>query len=157
MSQLIAENMSKSLRQKLTKRFDRQQSPEYATPEPGPAYRGTERPWRIALVVMTMGVEVVFDLVDAVMLGHAHSASGGYTSIDLSPFDVYEMGVSRRHALLQLDSDRLVLIDNHSTNGTLLNRKQMQPGVPYPLRNGDIIGLGLLELRLEMLINPLDT
>ena len=105
---------------------------------------------------MKMGVEVVFDLVDEVMLGHSHSSHNGYTSIDLSPFDVYEMGVSRRHAILQLDNDRLVLIDNHSTNGTLLNKKQMQPGVAYPLRNGDIISLGLLDLQVELLINPFD-
>jgi len=156
MKQMIVDNMSKSLRQKLTQRFDREQKPEYARPEPGVVYRGNDRPWRIALVVMKAGVEVVFDLVDEMMLGHSHTGHNGYTGIDLSPFDVYEMGVSRRHAILQLDNDRLVVIDNHSTNGTQLNKKQMQPGVAYPLRNGDVISLGLLDLQVELLINPFD-
>src|SRR3989304_7085595 len=50
-----------------------------------------------------------------------------------------DRGVSAHHALIRLDSDGYRLIDQKSTNGTLLNGKFVEQAL---LRSGDIIQLG---------------
>jgi len=54
--------------------------------------------------------------------------------------------VSKTHAMLQVFSNAVVLIDLNSTNGTLVNSKMALKRV---LRNNDIISLGRYRLKLE--------
>jgi hypothetical protein len=52
-------------------------------------------------------------------------------------------GVSRLHAVLvPADGGRIAVIDPGSENGTLLNGREIPPGIPVPLNPGDIIHLG---------------
>jgi len=41
--------------------------------------------------------------------------------VDLSPFDAYAQGVSRLHAALKINKNRLVIMDLGSSNGTRVN------------------------------------
>ncbi len=50
--------------------------------------------------------------------------------------------VSRRHALLRLDSDGPVLQDVGSKNGTLVNGEKLLPGEERLLRSGDVLQVG---------------
>lgn len=55
----------------------------------------------------------------------------------------HDEAVSRRHALLQLDPERgLLLRDIGAANGTRLNGKELQPMVDHPVQDGDEITLG---------------
>ena len=55
----------------------------------------------------------------------------------------HDEAVSRRHALLQLDPEKgLLLRDIGAANGTRLNGKELQPMTDYPLNDGDEITLG---------------
>jgi pSer/pThr/pTyr-binding forkhead associated (FHA) protein len=57
--------------------------------------------------------------------------------------------VSRRHAMIRVTDDGVVLVDLESRNGTLLNGKDVT--VPSPLTDGDVITIGRQELTLKAL------
>ena len=70
------------------------------------------------------------------------------TVVDLSPYDGYVGGVSRRHALIRQTKDGVELIDLGSVNGTWLNDERLRANIPYPLESGELIGLGKLRLQV---------
>ena len=49
--------------------------------------------------------------------------------------------ISRRHALIVGDADHPMLVDLSSSNGTLLNRRPLEPELQYPLHHGDEVWL----------------
>jgi hypothetical protein len=55
--------------------------------------------------------------------------------------------ISSRHACLYLDEARAewMLVDSGSTNGTQVRGKALSPGVPAPLRDGDVLSFGKLD------------
>lgn len=112
------------------------------------------RPWRVALSTLTQGVTLIFDLSDTVILGRTPNKLEETRQIDLSPFNALDLGVSRQHAFLKLEKNRVYLIDNHSTNGVFLNNEALRPGIEYPVRHGDRIKLGGMSLRISFLTNP---
>ena len=69
-------------------------------------------------------------------------------SIDLTPFRAYEAGVSRLHATLLLEKEKVEIVDLGSANGTRLNGSRIAAHDPHPLKNGDILSLGNLEVRI---------
>ena len=50
-------------------------------------------------------------------------------------------GLSRLHAVIYRDGDRVWVVDENSTNGTFVNGERVSPG-GTPLRNGDTIRIG---------------
>jgi pSer/pThr/pTyr-binding forkhead associated (FHA) protein len=80
------------------------------------------------------------------IIGRSDAARSIYPDIDLAPHGGDAHGVSRRHARLIVEADGVYLEDLNSTNFTFLNRRRLEPGQRYPLRNGDEIRLGLLAL-----------
>jgi len=68
--------------------------------------------------------------------------------IDLSPYQAYAAGVSRLHAVIKRDGNRIVFIDLGSANGTYINGKRLTPNVEQVLNHGDIIALGKLKLQI---------
>jgi pSer/pThr/pTyr-binding forkhead associated (FHA) protein len=57
--------------------------------------------------------------------------------------------VSQVHALIRQEGVGYVLVDDGSTNGTLVNGKAVVPGRPRRLRGGDRIGIGAFEATFE--------
>jgi hypothetical protein len=117
---------------------------------------GMVRPWRIALVVKRMQVKLIVDLIDSLIIGRFDGDNNVLPDIDLRPFHAEELGVSRQHLFLKLEGDNVVVIDNESSNGTMLNGRRLKSGYPYPIQHGDEIVLGALEIQIELLINPLE-
>jgi hypothetical protein len=68
--------------------------------------------------------------------------------IDLSPYQAYAAGVSRLHAVIKRDSNRIIFIDLGSANGTYINGKRLTPNIEQALNHGDIIALGKLKLQI---------
>ena len=60
-------------------------------------------------------------------------------SDDLADYD----GVSRRHALVTVVGDRVLVADIGSSNGTFVNGERVNGPGPREIRPGDRIGLGL--------------
>jgi pSer/pThr/pTyr-binding forkhead associated (FHA) protein len=114
----------------------------------------TNTPRRIALKNLALGITLFFDLVASISLGRESSPGADMPHIDLEPYNAYQLGVSRRHAILKLEEGRVCLIDNNSVNGIWLNREMLRPNVSYPLLHGDTMRLGGLTLQIGFPSDP---
>ncbi len=68
--------------------------------------------------------------------------------IDLTPYQAYASGVSRLHAVVKRDANRVVVMDLGSSNGTYVNGRRINPHVEEPLSHGDILALGKLKIQV---------
>jgi hypothetical protein len=68
--------------------------------------------------------------------------------IDLTPYQAYASGVSRLHAVVKRDGNRVLVMDLGSSNGTYVNGRRINPHVEEPLSHGDIIALGKLKIQV---------
>jgi pSer/pThr/pTyr-binding forkhead associated (FHA) protein len=59
------------------------------------------------------------------------------------------MGISRRHAALMLNGKRLTVMDLRSSNGTYINDALLDPMEAHQLRDGDMLRMGQLEMRVS--------
>lgn len=68
--------------------------------------------------------------------------------IDLTPYQAYASGVSRLHAVVKRDANRVMVMDLGSSNGTYLNGRRLNPHTEEPLNHGDIVALGKLKIQI---------
>ena len=77
-------------------------------------------------------------LTGKALLGRADEESGIYPDLDFSEDDA----VSRRHARIFPQGGCWVVQDLHSTNGTIRNGEELEPGQSVVLRPGDLLEMG---------------
>jgi hypothetical protein len=85
-------------------------------------------------------------------LGRLHRDST--PDIDLTPYEAYDQGVSRIHAVLRRQNDTITVTDLHSQNNTYLNGMRLVPDQPRIVRDGDEIRLGQLVMRVTFQNDP---
>jgi len=68
--------------------------------------------------------------------------------INLSRHYAGVLGVSRRHAAIQVTEQEHTITDLNSSNGTWVNQEPLVPGKPRALRSGDSLRLGHLVLHV---------
>jgi hypothetical protein len=68
--------------------------------------------------------------------------------IDLTPYQAYASGVSRLHAVIKRETDRTVVMDLGSSNGTYLNGRRLNPHMEEELKHGDVVALGKLKIQV---------
>jgi pSer/pThr/pTyr-binding forkhead associated (FHA) protein len=61
-----------------------------------------------------------------------------------------EPRVSGVHSTLKLESGQLLVRDEHSNNGTLLNGNRLTPGVWTPVPNGSLVRFGPVEFSVRL-------
>lgn len=83
-------------------------------------------------------------------LGRADAALTHKVDIDLTPYNALQNGVSRIHAAVYFNDDIMYLIDLASRNGTYLNGKRLSPEEPYIIRDGDVVRLGTMSMRIYL-------
>ena len=66
--------------------------------------------------------------------------------LDLSEFDGFKLGLSRRHAMIRQTKTGYEVIDLSSTNGTWLNDERLVPYTPHRLTNGAQLRLSRMRL-----------
>lgn len=88
------------------------------------------------------------DELQEAVIGRGADATGYKPIIDLSSVNGQLQGVSRRHATIQLRADVLIIIDHNSKNGTFVNEIRVAPGRARIIRNGDIIRIGNINLKV---------
>ncbi len=84
------------------------------------------------------------------VIGRPDESDGFRPEIDTTPFNGRDKGISRRHAEFVILDGQLHVRDLGSTNGTRLNGQLLQPRRPYRLREGDLLQLGNLHLRVKL-------
>jgi hypothetical protein len=77
---------------------------------------------------------------------HSSELTGKEPLVDLSPYDAFALGVSRRHALIRRNGATYEITDLDSSNGTWLDTSRLSPQTPYPFKSGAQIRLGKLVL-----------
>ncbi len=138
-----------------TKVFSRRDPVEIAEPKDTTDIL-KKHPWRISFSIEALQIELIFELTDEIIIGRSYPDTQLFNGIDLSPFNGYELGISRKHASLTSIKDQITLTDHQSANGTLLNQEQLRNGEAYPVRNGDHIQLGTMQFRIYFLTNPFE-
>ena len=68
--------------------------------------------------------------------------------IDFTPYQAYASGVSRLHAVVKRDANRVVVMDLGSSNGTYVNGRRLNPHMEEALNHGDILALGKLKMQI---------
>jgi hypothetical protein len=69
--------------------------------------------------------------------------------IDLQPLEPEErIWSSRQHAVITCDGSSLWIEDLNTTNGTYVNESRVHPGERRPLRDGDVIQIGEVQLKV---------
>lgn len=124
-----------------------------------PAKQGVDigllRPWRIGFIVKGMGVKIVTDMTESIILGRIAPDGSDVPIVDLRPFDADTAGVSRKHLMIKAEGEGVYVADLDSANGTRLNNTKLEPNKFVPLHHDDLLTLGLLELQVELLVDPL--
>jgi hypothetical protein len=123
------------------------------TPAPSPAAAGARFKARLQIVRGgRKGQE--FSLEEANnLIGRWDPETGSFPEVDLEQDDV-EAKVSRKHALLRIDSGKITVEDIGSLNGTYVNRQpRLQPGTPVELKSGDEIIIG--KTFLKLVVDPI--
>ncbi len=134
-----------------TRRLNPRQDLPVRQPEPIDA--GETPPWRLMLHVLHVQVGMVFSLREELIVGRC-CTDLGKPDVDLQPYDADSMGVSRQHLAISAKHDHLIARDNQSANGSWLNDERMQVEQDYPIRNGDRLTLGALNLEIVFLSDP---
>jgi len=65
---------------------------------------------------------------------------------DLSDLDAFNMGVSRRHAMIRRTEPGFEVVDLSSRNGTWLNAERLVPNKPYAFASGSQLRVGQMRL-----------
>ncbi len=85
-----------------------------------------------------------------VAIGRRDPATQEAPELDLTPYGGYQLGISRRHAIIRLQNKKLEIYDLGSRNGTYLNGKRLLPLQPHTLHTGAVIRLGKVEMRIHI-------
>lgn len=88
---------------------------------------------------------------NGVILGRTDPESGRKPEVDLTMFEAMELGVSRRHARLDIHDESLYVTDLGSANSTYLNGLRLTAHQPRILRDSDEIRLGHLKLQVTFI------
>jgi pSer/pThr/pTyr-binding forkhead associated (FHA) protein len=75
--------------------------------------------------------------------------------INLTPYNAYELGVSRLHVSLKIIDRQLFVSDLDSSNGTFINGFQIHPHKAELLKHRDILKLG--KLKIQIIISEYET
>ncbi len=84
------------------------------------------------------------------IVGRSDQQSNSYPDVDLGPYGGLDLGVSRRHFRLTRNNDQFYIEDLNSMNGSIVNSQRIPPYTLQPLRSGDQIILGKMELAFEL-------
>jgi FHA domain/Double zinc ribbon len=84
------------------------------------------------------------------IVGRSDPQSNSYPDVDLGPYGGLDLGVSRRHFRLTRNSDHFYLEDLNAMNGSIINGQRIPPYTLHPLRSGDRITLGKMEIAFEI-------
>jgi pSer/pThr/pTyr-binding forkhead associated (FHA) protein len=93
---------------------------------------------------------VFLSLSETVAIGRADPENGYWPQIDLTEDNGLHCGVSRRHAVIQLSGDEVVLIDKESANGTWIDGLKLESERPYRLPPSGRLRFGSLEVYLYL-------
>jgi hypothetical protein len=80
-------------------------------------------------------------------LGRISEGQSVLPDVDFAPIQGFEAGVSRLHAMLNINEADISLTDLGSSNGTIINGERISEKSEQNIKNGDMIQLGRLQVQ----------
>ena len=132
---------------------------EYTPPEPAPVpispVSPSTAPVRTVVEPLNNSLKLIhsnsgetftidrYSAINKIYLGRQDGMPSDRSIIDISRIPFSER-VSRLHAYVMWDNNRntFTIVDDNSTNGTILNGQSLTPQQPYPLNTGDRLEFG---------------
>ena len=108
------------------------------------------RPVAVRLKIGPGKREVEMSLDKVIHLGRVDPALDVFPEIDLTYESASLKSISRRHAAISKQGDKVIVEDLGSVNGTFVNNKRLDPYLPEALNSGDILQLGKLVIEVEI-------
>jgi pSer/pThr/pTyr-binding forkhead associated (FHA) protein len=105
---------------------------------------------RLTIILVINSRRIPLPVAREVIVGRFTPTDSRQPDIDLNFCSAEQHGVSRQHLRIINTSTQFAVSDLGSTNGTWLNGVRLQPGGEYPLRHGDRLRLGNLELEVKL-------
>jgi CRP-like cAMP-binding protein len=95
------------------------------------------------------GMEFALSAGTETTIGRKDPVTGIYPDVDLTPVDG-KRSISRRHAKIYRRNDKLFVAEDLGTmNGTFVDGRRLESGVPVELAEGNVLRIGLVDLRLR--------
>ena len=104
----------------------------------------------IQLTIVSNQRELLMTLDKRLLLGRIDPALNVFPDVDLTHDGPPAKSVSRRHATISRQNEKVVVEDLGSVNGTYLNSQRLDPYVPNTLSDGDILQLGKLRIEVKI-------
>lgn len=119
------------------------QSFPFPLPDEGTVCEGTPFPYPTLKLIHTSGQEFLVIAGQKAYIGRRGGQKKPYPEIDLTDIP-YSERVSRPHAHIFWDeqANHYMIVDNQSTNGTIINGEFLKPWLPYRLDDGSTLELG---------------
>lgn len=111
-------------------------------------------PWVIEFRVVGTASTLQVQVKESMSLGRSDPANNIITNIDLGPYGGQAQGVSRQHALIMAQENRMKVKDLGSVNGTRLNGYVLMPHQEYRLMHGDELEIGRMKLQVRFAVVP---
>jgi len=92
---------------------------------------------------------LTLDIKQDVIVGRSDTTDNFSAGLDLTQYGAYQLGLSRKHARIRRNGTQLELEDTGSRNGTFVNEQQLDPHVPYVVRDGDMVRFGNMKVQLR--------
>ncbi len=99
-------------------------------------------------IIGSAGV-LTLDVKQDVIVGRSDTTDNFSAGLDLTQYGAYQLGLSRKHARIRRNGTQLELEDTGSRNGTFVNEQQLDPHVPYVVRDGDTVRFGNMKVQLR--------
>ena len=115
-----------------------------------PAVPPDTTPLAILLKIGPHRREVELPLRQTIHLGRQDPKVDVYPEVDVSTDGDSARAVSRLHARIFKQEDKVVVEDLRSTNGTFVNGKKLHPLTGLVLHDGDIVQLGTLQIEVRI-------
>lgn len=112
-------------------------------------------PWVLELRVVGTTSILHVRVSEYMTIGRSDPEKGVEPDINLAPYGGHVLGVSRHHALIMANNDRISIRDMGSSNGTRLNGYLLNAGDDYRLRHGDELTFGQLQVQVFFVVVPL--
>lgn len=111
-------------------------------------------PWVIEFRVVGTPHIIRAPMGKTLLMGRSDVERRFTPDIDLEGYLGQTLGVSRRHAQLVAQDNRITIEDLKSANGTFINGEQILPQKPYRIYEGDVLMLGELKLQVHFVVKP---
>ena len=124
---------------------------ETSAPEAALSPQPSTGPMAVRLTIGSEKRQAKFTLDKIIRIGRLDPASNVFPELDLTHDGPTAKAISRRHAVILKQEDKVIVEDVDSVNGTFINGKKLKPYVPAELKDGDTLQLGTLLVMVEII------